>query len=109
MLLEVSFEIQNILAQNVGKVPGNVSWLVAVVVIKVPSQAAACDTAGVIKREAPAFSPFSYASLLIFVMYSGSPQGLDLATYHSTFSFLIASEDLPQTMHPEYNFVLIFS
>ena len=92
-----------------GRVPGTISWFSADVVINVPSQAAACDTAGVMKRNAPALRPFSYASLLIFVMYSGSPRGLDLATYYSTFSFFIASEDLPHTIQPEYSLLLTSS
>ena len=37
-------KFNSVLAQNVGRVPGIISWFVAVVVISVPSQVAACDT-----------------------------------------------------------------
>ena len=83
-----------------GSVPGTNSCPFADVVTVVPSQAAACDTAGVIKRKQPALSPFSYAYFLSFVMYPGSSLGVDRCMYHFTFSLLIESTERPQTMHP---------
>ena len=83
-----------------GSVPGTNSCSFTDVVTVVPSQAAACDTAGVIKRKQPALSPFSHASFLSFVMYPGSSLGVDRCMYHFTFSSLIESTERPQTMHP---------
>ena len=45
------------LVQNIGDVPGIFSCPVVDVVIFVPSQAAAWDTAGAIKSKLPAFNP----------------------------------------------------
>ena len=77
--------------KNVSKVPGIISWSLVVVVIAVPSQAAACDTAGVLKTKHPVLSPFSNASLLSLVICSGSSRVADQHKYQSVFSFSIAS------------------
>ena len=79
-----------------GKVPGITFCPIEVVVILVPLQAAACDTAGAMKSKVPAFRPLKYASLVRFKTASG-------------FSILNASTDRPQKMQLVHIFSLTSS
>ena len=62
-------------------VPGATSCPLAVVVILMPSQAAACDTAGAIKSRQHALSPFVFAFLLNAEIYAGSLRGVESSIY----------------------------